>query len=206
MSEYNIQMNKYNALNAEYDQLYPATKIENVDGLNTALQKKADLGEDGKVPAEQVNAYSQSDSISASTRTALSLPETATPDAALAEIARQLSESGGVKLTKLWENASPTSTFAAQTINVSADYETYLIDFKNHDGFFNSQKCDKNVLCCLVSANTAIDGYGMHGRKVTISDSGSVSFQSAYGTDKTNCYANDYLCIPYRIYGVKGLA
>lgn len=38
MSEYNIQMNKYNALNAEYDQLYPATKIENVDGLNTALQ------------------------------------------------------------------------------------------------------------------------------------------------------------------------
>ena len=42
MSEYNIQMNKYNALNAEYDQLYPATKIKNVDGLNTALQNKAD--------------------------------------------------------------------------------------------------------------------------------------------------------------------
>ena len=38
MSEYNIQMNKYNALNVEYDQLYPATKIENVDGLNTILQ------------------------------------------------------------------------------------------------------------------------------------------------------------------------
>ena len=46
MSEYNIQMNKYNALNAEYDQLYPATKIENVDGLNTALQKKADKSVD----------------------------------------------------------------------------------------------------------------------------------------------------------------
>ena len=38
MSEYNIQMNKYNALNAEYDQLYPATKIKNVNGLDTALQ------------------------------------------------------------------------------------------------------------------------------------------------------------------------
>ena len=46
MSEYNIQMNKYNALNVEYDQLYPATKIENVDGLNTALQKKADKSVD----------------------------------------------------------------------------------------------------------------------------------------------------------------
>ena len=42
MSEYNIQMNKYNALNAEYDQLYPVTKIEDVDGLDTTLQKKAD--------------------------------------------------------------------------------------------------------------------------------------------------------------------
>lgn len=44
MSEYNIQMNKYNALNAQYDQLYPATKIENVDGLDTALQNKAPAG------------------------------------------------------------------------------------------------------------------------------------------------------------------
>ena len=42
MSEYNIQMNKYNALNAGYDQLYPVTKIEDVDGLDTALQNKAD--------------------------------------------------------------------------------------------------------------------------------------------------------------------
>ena len=40
MSKYNIQMNKYNALNTEYDQLYPVTKIENVDGLDTALQSK----------------------------------------------------------------------------------------------------------------------------------------------------------------------
>ena len=46
MSEYNIQMNKYNALNAEYDQLYPVTKIEDVDGLDTALQKKADKSVD----------------------------------------------------------------------------------------------------------------------------------------------------------------
>ena len=43
MSEYNIQMNKYNALNAEYDQLYPVTKIEDVDGLYTALQNKTPI-------------------------------------------------------------------------------------------------------------------------------------------------------------------
>ena len=52
---------------------------------NTLLQKKADTS----------SVYSKDESISASTRTALSLPENATPDAALAEIARQLPESGG---------------------------------------------------------------------------------------------------------------
>ena len=46
MSEYNIQMNKYNASKAGYDQLYPATKIANVDGLGTALQNKADKSVD----------------------------------------------------------------------------------------------------------------------------------------------------------------
>ena len=54
MSEYNIEMNRYNALNAKYDQLYPATKIKNVGGLDTALQNKADLGKDGKVPESQL--------------------------------------------------------------------------------------------------------------------------------------------------------
>lgn len=106
---------------------------QRINETNIALQNKADLGEDGKVPAEQVDAYSQSDSISAETRTALSLPETATPDAALAEIARQLSESGGVTMTMLWENASPSSVFAAQSINVNnaENYDHFLIDTKD---------------------------------------------------------------------------
>ncbi len=127
MSEYNIQMNKYNALNAGYDQLYPQpmkhanthaedgndpitpsmigtyTKTE----IDTALQKKAD----------SFSVYTKEESISATTRTALSLAETATPDAALAEIARQLSE----RITLLWENASPTSDFSAQTLSVNTD-------------------------------------------------------------------------------------
>ena len=64
MSEYNIQMNKYNALNAEYDQLYPATKIENVDGLNTALQKKADKSVDFTVTLTEAGWSDNSQTIS----------------------------------------------------------------------------------------------------------------------------------------------
>ena len=74
MSEYNIQMNKYNALNDEYDKLYPqpmkhaSTHAKDGDDpitpsmigtynkteIDTALQKKADLGDDGKVPTSQL--------------------------------------------------------------------------------------------------------------------------------------------------------
>lgn len=103
MSEYNIQMNKYNASKAGYDQLYPVTKIEDVDGLDTALQKKADVS----------SVYTKEESISAETRTALGLAETATPDDALAELTRQFSE----RAVLLWENASPASEFAAQSLS-----------------------------------------------------------------------------------------
>lgn len=97
-----------------------------------AVDGVATLDGDGKVPTEQVDAYSKSDSISAATRTALSLAETATPDAALAEIARQLSESKGVQMDILWENPSPKSTFPAQTISFRAnDYTHFAVIFKN---------------------------------------------------------------------------
>ena len=72
MSEYNIQMNKYNALNAQYDQLYPVTKIEDVDGLDTALQKKADTTKKASITLStnwtgDVSPYTQTVTISGTT-------------------------------------------------------------------------------------------------------------------------------------------
>ena len=56
MSEYNIQMNKYNALNAEYDQLYPqpmkhaSTHAKDGDDpITPSSIGAAELGADGKV-------------------------------------------------------------------------------------------------------------------------------------------------------------
>ena len=61
-----ITMREYNG--TDYDTLYPKTIASQVDGV-----------------------YTKEESISASTRTALSLAANATPDAALAKIAQQLS-------------------------------------------------------------------------------------------------------------------
>ena len=205
MSEYNIQMNKYNALNAEYDQLYPATKIENVDGLDTALQKKADLDESGKVPAEQVDAYSQSDSISAETRTALSLPETATPDAALAEIARQLSEGGGVKIDLIWENASPNSSFVIGTVKINniADYDGVFVEFKD-----NSESYLANATSFVFSKNFSVQtvGFNVYARirSITITSNG-VSFSTAYKYPNNVETQDDSQLVPVKIYGIKGV-
>ena len=61
MSEYNIQMNKYNALNAEYDQLYPqpmkhaSTHAKDGDDpITPSSIGAAELGADGKVPESQL--------------------------------------------------------------------------------------------------------------------------------------------------------
>ena len=61
MSEYNIQMNKYNALNAEYDQLYPQPmKHANThakdrsDPITPSSIGAAELDESGKVPESQL--------------------------------------------------------------------------------------------------------------------------------------------------------
>ena len=61
MSEYNIQMNKYNAINANYDQLYPqpmkhaSTHAKNgSDPITPSSIGAASLDDSGKVPVDQL--------------------------------------------------------------------------------------------------------------------------------------------------------
>ena len=198
MSEYNIQMNKYNALNAEYDQLYPATKIANVDGLDTALQKKADTS----------SVYSKEESISASTRTALSLPDTATPDNALSEIARQLSESGGVQMTLLWENADDSSTFANQDIVFDAYYQNFIIEFKPYHAFSARAisvirgKNIENKLMGIIGSEGEFGGKILACvRNVVISETGATFHNGYWVKGDANFVIEDGVIIPTRIFG-----
>ena len=180
--------------------------------IYTALQKKADLGADGKVPAEQVDAYSQSDSISAETRTALSLPETATPDAALAEIARQLSESGGVRMKLLWETSSPTSTFAAQTISINlTEYDMIVV--VGVGSCYDQNGVNYQRACCGISSRIFPKGqllsmyaqgnYCMF-RNFEFNNNG-VTFDVGRRASSTDTSENNGNCVPVEIYGVKGV-
>ena len=98
MSEYNIQMNKYNALNAEYDQLYPqpmkhaSTHAKDGDDpITPSSIGAAELGADGKVltsqlPSIEVDAYTKVQTLSDTTKTLFGLDANAVPDDALAQI------------------------------------------------------------------------------------------------------------------------
>ena len=166
----------------------------------------ATLGADGKVPAGQVDAYSKSDSISAETRTALSLAETATPDAALAEIARQLSE----RTKLLWENASPTSSFPAQSISVNTDgYAGIIVSFVGLSTDFQGTIGPDIVNMTIgtekmtVWQNSAIICY----RPCTWTSTSEITFSDAreittYGNSSNRPVINNN-AIPYRIYGIK---
>ena len=205
MSEYNIQMNKYNALNAEYDQLYPVTKIEDVDGLDTSLQNKADAS----------SVYTKEESISAETRTALSLTDTATPDDAFSEIARKLPEIGSVSMKLLWENASPNSAFAEQT--VSLDLSKYqkvgIIVLANNQGdVWNNGEMGLKVFRKSGSVSRRFievvtnDGYGVYFamRTIVISDTGIAFSSNSFSAMKVSSSSTDNNSnIPVAIYGIK---
>ena len=92
MSEYNIQMNKYNALNAQYDQLYPqpmkhaSTHAKDGDDpITPSSIGAAELGADGKVlasqiPSIEVDAYTKVQTLSDTTKALFGLDANAVPD------------------------------------------------------------------------------------------------------------------------------
>ena len=98
MSEYNIQMNKYNALNAEYDQLYPqpmkhaSTHAKDGDDPITPSSIGAsELGVDGKVltsqlPSMEVDAYTKVQTLFDTTKSLFGLDANAVPDDVLSLI------------------------------------------------------------------------------------------------------------------------
>lgn len=113
----------------------------------------------------------------------------------------------------LWTNASPTSAFAAQTINVDySQYDAILIENVNANwqqsnvkvvSLYNPSQTIAQFLLSQNEVSTA--GYiGISSRKVTFANSNQINFESAkiYQTNSTSTASGNY-AIPTRIWGVK---
>ena len=139
MSEYNIQMNKYNALNAEYDQLYPqpmkhaSTHAKDGDDpITPSSIGAAELGADGKVltsqlPSIEVDAYTKVQTLSDTTKTLFGLDATAVPDDALALLSRF---QNGLGNEYVWEKS--------KTEEIEDTVELTNVEIWNNNGSFSN--------------------------------------------------------------------
>ena len=107
---------------------------------------------------------------------------------------------GGLEMELLWENASPTSGFSAQTLNLDLSEYEYIVVLctaaSTAIGFIGSstviqQPEGKNYLRRIEIKSDGIDFYDTYRYET-------------YGTGAT-VVASD-ACIPYRIFGIKGVS
>lgn len=130
-----------------------------------------------------------------------------TPEEALANL-------DGISVTKLWENASPTSVFAEQTINVQCKgYDKILFecaysksDLSYEENFVVGAE-KRAILRELSNASYANTTY--YARRVEIAET-SITIKDCYkkksvGDSTAGTVDNGYL-IPQKIYGVKGVS
>lgn len=114
----------------------------------------------------------------------------------------------GVQIELLWENASPTTAFAAQTISLDLnDYDEIRIDYRP---FYDKTNLKSET--CKIGGSAILDlvmsnmGYvnastvfvGFRGLSATTT---SVTFNGGYNYSATD----DRCCIPLAIYGIKGV-
>jgi hypothetical protein len=120
--------------------------------------------------------------------------------------------SGAETKTLLWENASPGSSFAEQTIISNAsDYDAILIETIYTTG--NSNTEIRRITKGQKAIITTIGGYDVNsymqvrGRAIQFNSEGTVIAEPGYShrtTENTANAGNQYM-IPYKIYGIKGV-
>ena len=108
----------------------------------------------------------------------------------------------------LWENASPTAGFAAQTIALDLNgYDEIEIEFGMRTSALYRTSVKGSLLESVVLVGTYSFGgsgkiLGMN-RAVVINDKTSVVFDDAWETTPSSDTLNNNVCIPLAIYGIK---
>ena len=115
---------------------------------------------------------------------------------------KYITENDAVRIVKLWENASPSSTFAAQTLSLDlSGYDAVMIFFHNASDstiYLSTGMIPIGYKTTL--AYTTTSG-AIYSRPATASSTGIVFEAGQTGTTSGAKY-----CVPVHIYGIKGVA
>jgi hypothetical protein len=121
--------------------------------------------------------------------------------------AEVLSHIGALRFDLLWQNASPSSSFAGQTITVPglAQYDFALI-VASHGG---SIMCNDGIKHAIMDGEYGSSGLFIRLREITITGE-SVSFDncgalSVINSNEVYSQEGNKFCIPHFIYGLRGL-
>ena len=129
-------------------------------------------------------------------------------------VGKAINNIGCASMTLLWENASPTSNFAIQTISMDlSEYDAIMLLTRRstsvHDiGFGISVLGHRGVAQNLAVYTEVSAGVLICVREFTPSASGIVIGGGAYKFSNiamTACNFDDSYAIPYRIYGINGV-
>ena len=124
-----------------------------------------------------------------------------------------LSNLGGISKSLLWQNASPSSSFAEQAILLDlSKYEEVEVEFRHNNTStqYFKERIQKGKMCRLLSfANTANEGAYMRflARDATVNET-SVAFTGATYKQVNSTAAeaaSNVSNIPIAIYGIKGV-
>ena len=126
---------------------------------------------------------------------------------------KSLDENNGIQMKKLWQNASPTSNFAAQTINLDlSEYDYVLIEIKSYVNYsFTENQLVRVGAEDYITAKYDIQSQTSYitltSRLATVTNTGIVFTQGCakYMSASSPAGVNASYCIPVRIYGIKGV-
>lgn len=126
------------------------------------------------------------------------------------DYAKELELMGGMSKKLLWANASPTSTFSTQTINVDlSEYDELEIEYKSSTGSAYSNIIKTNVgrggFMFSFAGQNESGNLTLNYRSFTSSKT-NVEFNVAYSKNVTGAtQTTATYIIPVAIYGVKGV-
>lgn len=132
----------------------------------------------------------------------------------IGDITLSAADVGATSMTLLWENASPTSNFASQTISMDlSEYDAIMLLTRRsrtvYDiGFGISVLGHRGFAQNLALYTDVSAGAFICGREFTPSASGILISGGVYKFSNlamSGCNFDDAYAIPYRIYGIKGV-